>query len=319
MERNILIVSDEAGKDLYAIQDYELDLAYGSGENDFELSFEKYTLKGKERIYLDGTGYGGIVDSIEYDTRERLPTYRGRTWQGILNSRIIEPPKNEPYLTVNGEVNTILKTLIQKLNLDGLFVVEDVSTGLLITHTFARYVKAYDAISEMLFANDLKLLFKVVSGKVQIKAVQMDVITSVDSDLMDFKIEQFKNKPNHLICLGKGELTQRTILHLYADAKGNISKTQTIFGLGEYTDVYDYSSAEDIKELEKYGIRRLLELRDEDKVEADVIKQGEWEVGDTVKATEMNTGLLVESKIRKKIIKSKDGYTDVVFDVGESI
>ncbi len=319
MGRELLIVADKTGKDKYAVQDYDLDLAYGSGENDFQLSFEKYKLDGQEIIYLDGTGYGGIVDSIEFDTDVRLPIYRGRTWQGIMNSCVIEPPYNQAYLTVRGEPNAILRDLLnsQLSSLKSLFAVENVNTGYEIEHTFARYVKGYDAINDMLMSHGLKLVFTVKQHKVYIQAKPSQIITSVDSDLMDFKIEQFKNKTNHLICLGKGELTERTVIHLYSDKDGNISKSQSIYGIDEYTDIYDYSSAESTEELEKYGIKRLKELRDEGKVEIDIVKKGDWEVGDVVKATEVHTGLEVESKIRKKIIKSIDGYTEVSFDVGE--
>ena len=49
---------------------------------------------------------------------------------------------------------------------------------------------------------------------------------------------------NHLICLGLGELKNRTVIHLYADANGVISRTQTQFGSDEVTNVYDYAGAE---------------------------------------------------------------------------
>ncbi len=317
MDRHILIVADRYGKDVCAIEDFSLDLAYGSGENDFEVSFDGQRLQGKERIYLDGTGYGGIVDSIEYDTKERLPKYKGRTWQGILNSRIVQPPEDEPYLILNGEINDILRRLVSIVGLSSVFLVDDISTGIYVKHQFPRYIKCYDAILELLNAHNLKLTFKVQNSAVFIHAEEADVITSVDSDLMDFNIEQFKNRVNHLICLGQGELTERTVLHLYADNNGNISEYKSIYGIDEIVEVFDYSSAEDIDELRKYGIRRLQELIDEGKVDINVIKQGSWEVGDTIKATEINTGLVVESKIKKKIIKSENGYTEITFDVGE--
>ncbi len=318
MDRNLLIVADADGKDLCAVEDYILDLAYGSGENDFEVSFDGMRLRGKERIYLDGTGYGGIVDSIEYDTNERLPKYKGRTWQGVLNSRIIEPPKNEPYLILEGDITDVLRRLISIVGLSGVFFVAPVSTGIYVKHQFARYVKCYDALLDLLNSHNLKLVFKMKDRMVNLHIKEAEMITSVDSDLMDFNIEQFKNRVNHLICLGQGELTERTVLHLYADKAGNISERKSIYGIDEIVDVFDYSSAENTDELKKYGIRRLEELLSEGRVDVNVIKQGAWEIGDIVKATEVNTGLVVESKIKKKIIKSENGYTEVTFDVGEN-
>ena len=61
------------------------------------------------------------------------------------------------------------------------------------------------------------------------------------------------------MCLGKGELAQRTVIDLYADESGNVSKTQSMFGIDEVERAYDYSSAEDA-DLEQEGIKRLKEL-----------------------------------------------------------
>ena len=44
---------------------------------------------------------------------------------------------------------------------------------------------------------------------------------------------------NHLICLGSGELRNRTVVHLYVDGNGNISQTQTFTGLEERAEVLD--------------------------------------------------------------------------------
>ncbi len=317
MDRKLLIVATADGKDILGLDDYTLDLAYGSGENDFECSFDGEALNGKERIYIDGTGYGGIVDSIEYDTQQRVPKYKGRTWQGVLNSRIVQPPKNQAYLTVKGEVNEVLRSLVSLLGLNNLFEVRTTSTGKFITHQFNRYVKAYDSIKAMVEQYDLKLCFKCKGSKVELWAEPAQSITSVDSDLMDFKIEQFKNKPNHLICLGQGELVDRTVIHLYADVNGKISKVQSIFGIDEIVEVYDYSNAEDTAELEKGGRERFEELLGAGKVEADLKKQGDWEVGDIVTATELQTGLKVVAKITKKIIKASRGVSEITYEIGQ--
>ncbi len=317
MERKLLIITDKLGVDARAIQDFTLDLAYGSGENDFEITFEKVRLLGKERIYLDGTGYGGVVDSIEFDTKKNQPKYKGRTWQGVLNSKIIQPPRGQAYLTVSGEINEVLRSLISRLSLSSFFTVPAVYTGKNITYQFKRYVKAYDSIKEMVESFDMKLNFQYREGMVEIYAEKAETITSIDSDLMDFKIEEFKNKPNHLICLGQGELENRTVLHLYADKEGNISKTQTIRGASEYVEIYDNTGAENIEELEKGGRKRFEELLSVGKVEAELKRYGDWEIGDIVKATELETGMEVVAKISKKIIKSDQGITEIIYEIGQ--
>ena len=71
-----LIVTDATGKPVASHASYTLDLAFGSGENDFDLQVEDAALKAGSRIMIDGTEYGGIID----DTADRCTGPRtGRT------------------------------------------------------------------------------------------------------------------------------------------------------------------------------------------------------------------------------------------------
>ncbi len=320
MDRQLLIIADKDGHDIAAVQDYTLDLAYGSGENDFELHLDDYELKGDEYIYLDGTGYGGIVDSITYDTNTKKTVYKGRTWHGILQSRIITPPYDEDYYYASGDIDSIVWDLLSEYDLHYLFMPEQFedSDCEVDKYKFKRYQTVYDGMCDLLSKYGYKPVFKVKMPEVQIALEKINTITSVDSDLMDFQIEKVVNSVNHLICLGKGELKERTVIHLYADDKGNISKQQSIFGKKENIAVYDYPNAETPEDLEKDGRKRLKELNSSGRVDVDLNEIGDWEVGDYVQATETSTGLTVKSRIKKKIIKVKDGYADISFDIGEA-
>ena len=64
-----------------------------------------------------------------------------------------------------------------------------------------------------------------------------------DSDI-DFKVKICRNGVNHLICLGKGELKDRMVIHLYVDSAGNVGQTQYYKGIDEVEAVYDSSGAE---------------------------------------------------------------------------
>ena len=55
-----LIVTDATGKPVASHASYTLDLAFGSGENDFDLQVEDAALKAGSRIMIDGTEYGGM-------------------------------------------------------------------------------------------------------------------------------------------------------------------------------------------------------------------------------------------------------------------
>jgi hypothetical protein len=91
-----LIYTNKAREDMGVLQDFDLDLAFGSDENNFECTIpaEKHCCESGSLLYLEGTEYGGMVDGIERDTEAKEVKYKGRTWHGILGSKVIEPLKD---------------------------------------------------------------------------------------------------------------------------------------------------------------------------------------------------------------------------------
>ena len=122
-----LIVTDATGKPVASHASYTLDLAFGSGENDFDLQVEDAALKAGSRIMIDGTEYGGIIDDTDVDVDGGLSTvtWHGRDWHGVLASKIIEPDRNNDYLTLSGTIPVIMRTLVSRAGLQGLFTVTD--------------------------------------------------------------------------------------------------------------------------------------------------------------------------------------------------
>ena len=318
-----LIYMNAAREDVGILHDYKLDLAYGEDENDFELQMPSSAhCCGKGFfLYMDGTEYGGIVDEIASDTEAEEVTYTGRTWHGLLNSKIIEPDAGQGYLVLSGEANAVLGALITRLGLGDLFAASDEDSGLIITsYKMNRYIPAYDGIRKMLKTEEGKLRFVFMGGKVILSAHPRGDYTqdgSLDSDLVDLKVKRHYNPVNHLICLGRGELAAREVIHLYVDAVGNISKTQTFTGLDERADVYDNSSAESLEDLENGGIDRLKELALADEVDAALDEDSDqYEVQDLVGATDNIIGLTVTAEITKKIVTIESGQITISYKVG---
>ena len=69
-----LIYADKNRAELGEIMDYEMDLAYGSEENDFELTvgLNLSCCQPGYMVYFRDTEYGGIIDSICPDTKEDM-------------------------------------------------------------------------------------------------------------------------------------------------------------------------------------------------------------------------------------------------------
>lgn len=312
-----LIYANSSREDIGVIPDYDFDLAFGSDENDFELTVSRndHCCEAGYYIYIEGTEYGGIVDAITSDTAAEDVTYSGRTWHGILNSKILCPDAGESYFTVSGDANTILGTLLSRMGLAALFSASSAPSGINVSgYQFARYVSGYDGIRQMLKSVSAKLRVAYSGGSAVLSAAPIVDYTQdgLDSDQLALKVKKTANKVNHLICLGSGELANRTVIHLYADASGNISQTQTFTGTAEYTAVYDYSNAEDTAELIKGGTERLKELLQQDDLTVDVNEVDDpYDVGDIVGASDDVTGVTIAVPITKKIIRVQNGIVSV--------
>lgn len=313
----ILIVTDKAHNDIAAVQSFEMDLAYGTDEQDFEISFESPLLTGGELVYLDGTAYGGVVDVVETESNSTITTYRGRTWHGILAGKILAPDADKDYITVSGDANECIAYVINRTGLSSIMTASSAKSGITISnYKFSRFVNAYDGLVDMLSASGAKLVMRRVSGTVEISAEPVVTIANeVDSDVMQFTQSVNYRVPNHLVCAGEGELQQRVRLDLYADAKGNISQTQTFRGVDEIAVYYDYNGADKAKLLED-GTKTLKEMQVQGNVEADVDGVGEWDVGDVIVATDNRIGRTVSAQIVKKVVKVSAGNLTVSYEVG---
>lgn len=309
-----LIVTDAAGTPSGSYASWTLDLAYGSGENDFDLRCPACLEPGC-RWWVDGTGWGGIVDDVRTSVTggEGELTYHGRDWHGLLASKILEPDKGRDYLTMSGTIGMLLRTVISRIGLQDIITVTE-GTSKTARWQFDRYCDAWSGLSKMLRASGLRLRITAAQNGVTVDAPPITAAGDlIDSDLIDFDATLASHPVNHLICLGKGELKDRIVVHWYADHKGALSHTQTIKGADERTSVYELSNA-DVAELETKGKTKLQELRDTGSIDVDVTDGIDLDVGDTVTGRDNTTGLQVTAEITKKIVKISDGIPTVTYE-----
>lgn len=309
-----LIVTDTNGTPSAAVASWTLDLAYGSGENDFDLRCPARLQPGC-RWWVDGTGWGGIVDDVKTSVTggEGELTYHGRDWHGLLASKILEPDKGKDYLTMSGTIGTLLRTVISRIGLQDIITVTE-GTSKTARWQFNRYCDAWSGLSKMLRASGLRLRITAAQNGVTVDAPPITAAGDlIDSDLIDFDATLASHPINHLICLGKGDLKDRIVVHWYADQKGTLSHTQTIKGADERTSVYELATA-DAAELETKGKTKLQELRDTGSIDVDVTDGIDLDVGDTVTGRDNTTGLQVTAEITKKIVKISDGIPTVTYE-----
>ena len=316
-----LICADENGVPFHAVSDCVFDCAWGSGENDFELTlYDGTVLPDRGLVYVDGTDVGGIVDHMKDELSDGVSvvTYSGRSWHGMLAGKVLQPDSGQDYLKVSGPVNQVLSNLLARIGLSDVFKVRADSTKTIPTFQFDRYCTAYDGIRRMLAANDLKLMFQEVDGTVWMYAQPIVAHDdTVDSDLVDFSITKDYRRTNHMIGLGKGDLRNRLVVHYYADDSGKVSKTRTFGGRDEIAAVYDYSSAEK-DELDKQTKKQLQDLQGAGAVDVTVHDGLSLDVGDRVAGCDHVTGLTVTAVVLKKIVKLSGGLLSVSYEVGDA-
>lgn len=316
-----LICADENGVPFHAVSDCVFDCAWGSGENDFELTlYDGTVLPDRGLVYVDGTEVGGIVDHMKDELSDGVSvvTYSGRSWHGMLAGKVLQPDSGQDYLKVSGPVNQVLSNLLARIGLSDVFKVRADSTKTIPTFQFDRYCTAYDGIRRMLAANDLKLMFQEVDGTIWMYAQPIVAHDdTVDSDLVDFSITKDYRRTNHMIGLGKGDLRNRLVVHYYADASGKVSNTRTFGGRDEIAAVYDYSSAEK-DELDKQTKKQLQDLQGAGAVDVTVHDGLSLDVGDRVAGCDHVTGLTVTAVVLKKIVKLSGGLLSVSYEVGDA-
>ena len=265
---------------------FTADFAFGRDENNFEIQIPFDFLKGMTPIengyyfYIDGTEYGGIVDSIAIDTQDELITYGGRTWRGMLLDKVIEPNTGYQYrwnfMSYSGEANAMIGDIISLADMGDVFMIPTEESEVIVDPCEFRYDVVLTALMDVLYQNNGKLMLKYSSAdkKCLIYAeplVNYSALSDVDSSQNVLYMEKLYNKVNHVICIGRWMETDRYIIHVFGDGNGGVlpylndmtkepiedsdyilNKTrQQLFGADEITLLIDN---EDTSDVENYKV-----------------------------------------------------------------
>lgn len=294
----IAVYADSNLEDVRVVHPASMEFAFGSDENDFEarIPYGSPRMDALGYLYVDGTECGGLVTDIENDRDGRQVVYTGMTWHGLLAAKVLQPDSGADYYTVSGEVNACISAVLRRIGLDGIMSAEEGSTGTVVkSHQFDRYCSAYDGLCKMLGSVGLVLTISCLGGRVTIGSA------AAASHGGEATTKRHGLPVNHLICLGEGELKDRTVVHLYADSEGSVSETQTLSGVLERAEVYDYSSA-DADKLREDGTKRLEEYQVLTSADMADASGGGYRIGDTLTDYDQVTDVTASAKITKKIV-----------------
>ncbi len=318
-----LIYATAQKEDVGAMKNFKFDLAFGQDENDFVLTtnINNHVCHEGYILYVEGTEYGGIIRKIAVNTQTEELVYKGDTWHGVISKKVFEPDSGEDYLICDGEANMVLQLLIVRMGLEDLFRSSTELSGITIrNYKMNRYVDGYSGIKKMLAAFGGKLKVNFQDGFVILSAepfVDYSQDDEFDSSQINFDVEKNYKPTNHVICLGRGDLKDRVVIHLYTDVQGNVSHTQSLFGLDEITVAYENVNCESDEELEKGGTELLEAEWNKDKLQVNIDSAKSYDIGDIVAARENVTGIFVSKSIVKKIVSIDGSVVTITHKVGE--
>ena len=322
-----LIYSTSSGVEQGVVWFRDADFEVGKEDNSFLITMlrsEYSPFPAKGRIYLPGTELGGIIGVLETDTAQDTIAVGGYTWRGMMTKKIIEPLPGDDYAKDSGELNEIIDARVSAA-FPGLFVGSSEDTGVTVSNfQYDRYTTLEAGLSKMLKSVGYRLHLEyhpstnaVVVSAVPIVDYSYDVVFSSDMRL-NYQMRTETIGVNHLICLGMGELKDRTVYNLYVDNKGKIGTTQYYFGVDEVAEVYD-SGGSELPDLIQGGTERLTELAPLKSFEIAIDSDMELAIGDIVGGKDYLSGMRMSAPITGKIVRWQGGFKTIEYKLSDDI
>lgn len=319
-----VVYTDAAGRPRGTIDCYEMSLEYGDvgSDNEFKL-WTAQEVKGVVRgslLFIPGKAWGGIVHAAGEDATDgQLLTFRGPTWYGALANRCIRPPAGEDNLVLSGKASDVVARLLIGARFDDLYCV-GYGDEFSVTWQFDRYCTLLEGIASIAEAYHKRMrLTRGLRGRTEISFADAD---DVANDGLGFKCPfaaETCTPVNHFIVRGKGEGREQEVIELFADARGNVSRTQSIFGALEIERAYDQFSLSG-QELIDAGVKRLLEEQVLAYAELELTEAQSYELGQIVRFGSSRTGFQYTAPVKKVIIETNSlGETKVKNQLGDIV
>lgn len=321
-----IIVANANGEEVRDLLFKEYDFEVGDEENSYLVtcnSAEWETIEDGSRVYIPNTEYGGLFKRLEVDTKKGTVACGGYTWRGMLQNKILIPPTGQDYATDSGELNAVIGARVSAA-FPNLFEGSTTPTGITVNYRYNRYVTLYDGLKAMLksVGYKMQISYDQETAKVIVEAVPIvDYSNQIEysSDMnADYTMNMEATGVNHLICLGQGELRDRTVVHLYVDANGNISQTQTFFGVDEIVSVYDYAGATR-DDLIQSGTEQLAQEVNKNTFKIELESEKDVAIGDVVGGRDYITGMRMTAPITTKVVTWRNGFETTEYKLSDDI
>lgn len=265
--------------------------------------------------------FGGRVQKVRIQTASNGLIWEGKTFAGILSTKIIEPPTGQAYRTITGTLAEKINEVLTLTGLSDVFYTNALG-GSSSSWQIDRYTDVLTAFRKLAAENELSIIVSFDAEhegqklKISFASSNLDVAgEEYDSDLYAFDIAQDMMPVNHLICLGSGQLQNRMVRHLYRLNNGEIvtNRPENWSVEEEVASIYENTNAESVSELVKEGRKRFQELLDNGtKLEITPPEGAVYRIGDKIAGIERNSGIYVEKQVKKIIYKSQDDVAPTI-------
>ena len=325
-----LTFTDAAWHDIGLIRPSEGDFAWGADENSFSVDFDGEAVPPVGGLlYAEGSDVGGMVTGYANDTRRNVFSVLGDTWTGVLDRHVIGPPAGSDYRTVSGDARDCVAEVVALAGMGGLFHVSSGRTNINVEHTFkgsrdslqrdaGRYMGAWAAVWQLVLQHGLSVALAWDDALKRVRVTVTPRADRTDAESQQAGLATLgvtTDRPtNHLICLGQGDLKDRTVVHLYADRDGGISTAQSVFGVDEIAETYDDTGAQDAAKLEEDGRKKLKELWDKSQEVTIQARSGvTLALGDLIGGTDARSGIGATAVVSKRVLSFRGGVPSYTY------
>lgn len=314
-----LRIANKNGYEIAELSSFQLD-SDTNGEKTVEVTvpaqkWQSFMTFGT-RVYVPDTEIGGLIGRLYTDTATNTVSLMGRTWRGVLASKIIRPPSGSNYYRITGELNACIQELIGT-EFGSLIQVSSEYTVTVTNFKFPRFCTMLEGIEKMLKSVGYRLSMAYRAGDpngagyLEIGAVPIvdysDQIELSQDSRLNFTLYDIRDGVNHLIVGGKGELGDRNIIDLYVQPDGSIGTTRYYTGINEIEYFYENTSTE-TEELEDQAKEMLEGIMNRKEFQMNVEALDlDVSIGDIIGGRDYITGNYLKKPVENIILTIQDG------------
>ena len=281
--------------------------------------FSRYGFALGHYLYFPSTEWGGRLEKITHVSKTHTVKLGGVTWRGMLSRRVIMPAAGQSHLDLSAsDIYSVMRSLVSGFG--GLYSAPSGNAGMLCGQKF-RYQNVLEGFLDMLDPLGLRLVLTLDPDS---RLVRLTVAAVTDrseeiefSGDYDFSYTSTLGEAtyNHVIALGRGEQENRLVRHVWLLPDGSMTTNSNASGIpsgdDEKTMVYDYSSAEDEKELVKGAKKQLREQGAQNGIEISFDSDDiDLPLGDRVGLRDRVTGMSdIRTVTGKLLTVSADGIS----------